>query len=323
MGLSEELVMTRLTEEVPYEMAGMRLDQALAELFADYSRSKLQTWIKSGRVQVNDLVSISPKEKLDGGELVTLDAEAEVVVTAEAEDIPLDIIFEDDSLLIVNKPAGLVVHPAVGNWHGTLLNALLGHEPDLELLPRAGIVHRIDKETSGLLMIAKTLQAHNSLTQQLQDRKITREYIAISRGRMTAGGTVDEPIGRHPSDRKRYIVKESGKEAITHYRVSQRFARHTLIQVKLETGRTHQIRVHMAHIRFPLLGDQVYGGRFQMPPDCTDRLATALRSFKRQALHAAKLGLQHPVTHEYHEWQQPLPDDMADLLDALIENEKQ
>ncbi len=323
MGLSEELVMTRLTEEVPYEMAGMRLDQALAELFADYSRSKLQTWIKSGRVQVNDLVSISPKEKLDGGELVTLDAEAEVVITAEAEDIPLDIIFEDDSLLIVNKPAGLVVHPAVGNWHGTLLNALLGHEPDLELLPRAGIVHRIDKETSGLLMIAKTLQAHNSLTQQLQDRKITREYIAISRGRMTAGGTVDEPIGRHPSDRKRYIVKESGKEAITHYRVSQRFARHTLIQVKLETGRTHQIRVHMAHIRFPLLGDQVYGGRFQMPPDCTDRLATALRSFKRQALHAAKLGLQHPVTNEYHEWQQPLPDDMADLLDALIENEKQ
>jgi 23S rRNA pseudouridine1911/1915/1917 synthase len=323
MGLSEELVMTRLTEEVPYELAGMRLDQALAELFSDYSRSKLQTWIKAGRVQINDLVSISPKAKLDGGEIITLDAEAEVVITAEAENIPLDIIFEDDSILIVNKPAGLVVHPAVGNWNGTLLNALLNYVPGLDSLPRAGIVHRIDKDTSGLLMVAKTLQAHNSLTQQLQEREIVREYIAISRGRMTAGGTVDEPLGRDPTDRKRYVVRMSGKDAITHYRVSQRFLRHTQIRVKLETGRTHQIRVHMAHIRFPLLGDQVYGGRFQMPPNCTERLATVLRSFKRQALHAAKLGLKHPLTDEYMEWEQALPADMTDLLDALTENDNQ
>lgn len=323
MGLSEELVMTRLTEEVPYELAGMRLDQALAELFADYSRSKLQTWIKAGRVQINDQTSLSPKVKLDGGEFITLDAEAEVVIVAEPENIPLDIIFEDESLLIVNKPAGLVVHPAIGNWHGTLLNALLNHAPSLESLPRAGIVHRIDKETSGLLMIAKTLQAHNSLTQQLQDREITREYIAISRGRMTAGGTVDEPIGRDPSDRKRYMVRMSGKEAVTHYRVSQRFTHHTLIRVKLETGRTHQIRVHMAHIRYPLLGDQVYGGRFQMPPKITEHLANLLRGFKRQALHAAKLGLIHPMTGDYLEWEQPLPEDMTELLAALDDNDKQ
>jgi len=313
--------MTRLTEEVPFEMAGMRLDQVLAELFAEYSRSKLQGWVKSGRVLVNGL-ALKPRDKLVGGETIELDAEAEIVIIAEPESIPLEIIFEDESLLIVNKPAGLVVHPAVGNWNGTLLNALLNHDSSLETLPRAGIVHRIDKETSGLLMIAKTLQAHNSLTQQLQDRDINREYLAITKGRMTAGGTVDEPIGRHPTDRKRYAVKENGKFAVTHYRVVQRFTRHTLIRVKLETGRTHQIRVHMAHIRFPLLGDQVYGGRFQMPPDCSERLEKELRSFKRQALHAAKLGLVHPVTDEYMEWEQPLPDDMTRLLEALAENER-
>lgn len=313
--------MTRLTEEVPFEMAGMRLDQVLAELFADYSRSKLQTWVKAGRVQVNGL-TLKAKDKLVGGETIELDAEAEIVITAAPEPIPLEIVFEDDSLLIVNKPAGLVVHPAVGNWNGTLLNALLNHDAHLETLPRGGIVHRIDKDTTGLLMIAKTLQAHNSLTQQLQDRTITREYQAITRGRMTAGGTVDEPIGRDPADRKRYTVRENGKHAVTHYRVGQRFTRHTLVQVKLETGRTHQIRVHMAYIRFPLLGDQVYGGRFQMPPDCSEQLEKELRSFKRQALHAAKLGLQHPVTDEYVEWEQALPEDMTRLLDALAKNER-
>ena len=313
--------MTRLTEEVPYEMAGMRLDQVLAELFSDYSRSKLQAWIKAGRVQVNGL-QLKAKDKVDGGETVTLDAEAEVVITSEAEAIPLDIVYEDESLLIINKPAGLVVHPAVGNWHGTLLNALLNHDKNLETLPRAGIVHRLDKETSGLLMIAKTLQAHHSLTQQLQDREIHREYLAVCKGRMTAGGTVDEPIGRHPTDRKRYTVKESGKEAVTHYRVLQRFNYYSYVQLKLETGRTHQIRVHMAHIRYPLLGDPVYGGRFQMPPNCSERLAQELRTFKRQALHAAKLGLIHPLTDDYCEWQQPVPEDMASLLKALSENEQ-
>ncbi|PPD05633.1 MAG: 23S rRNA pseudouridine(1911/1915/1917) synthase RluD [Methylobacter sp.] len=313
--------MTKFTAEVPYEMAGMRLDQALAELFADYSRSKLQTWIKSGRVYVNG-VALKSRDKLEGGEVIALDAEAEAVISFDAEDIPLDIVYEDGSFLVVNKPAGLVVHPAAGNWSGTLVNALLNHEPSLESLPRAGIIHRLDKETSGLLMVAKSLQAHFSLTQQLQNRTITREYLAVVRGQMISGGTVDAPVGRHPADRKRYIVKRSGKEAVTHYRVVQRFPNHTVVRVKLETGRTHQIRVHMAHIKFPLVGDPVYGGRFQMPPNCSDALEQVLRNFKRQALHAAKLGLVHPETENYLEWEQALPEDMAHLVAALENNER-
>jgi 23S rRNA pseudouridine1911/1915/1917 synthase len=312
--------MIELTAEVPYALAGMRLDLILAELFSDYSRSRLQTWIKTGQVQVNGAV-LKAKDKLEGGEVIVLYAEPETVVYSTAEAIPLDIVFEDDSLLIINKPAGLVVHPAAGNWSGTLLNALLNHDSTLEKMPRAGIIHRLDKDTSGLLMIAKTLPAHNRLTQQLQDREITRHYLAITKGRMTAGGTVDEPIGRHPADRKRYAVRESGKEAVTHYRVIERFRHHTFVQLQLETGRTHQIRVHMAHIRFPLLGDPVYGGRFQMPPECNEALSTFLRDFKRQALHAAKLGLIHPIDNDYYEWEQPMPDDMAGLLTALQENE--
>lgn len=299
----------------------MRLDQCLAEVFPDYSRSKLQTWIKAGRVLVDGEI-MKGREKLDGGEEIELDAEAERVIEYAPQEIPLDIIYEDDSLLIVNKPAGLVVHPAVGNWDGTLVNALLNHAPSLDTLPRAGIVHRIDKDTSGLLMIAKTLQAHNSLVEQLQERSIHREYLALVKGWMTAGGTVDEPIGRHPVDRKRNaVVRRGGKEAITHYRLEQRFKRHTLIRVKLETGRTHQIRVHMTHINYPLVGDQVYGGRFQMPADCSPALADALRNFKRQALHAAKLGLEHPETGEYCEWEQAIPEDMQNLLKLLAENE--
>lgn len=298
----------------------MRLDQCLAEMFPDYSRSKLQTWIKAGRVKV-DGVALRGREKLDGGEEIELDAEAEVVLECDAEDIPLDIVYEDESLLIINKPAGLVVHPAVGNWNGTLVNALLNHDPNLNVLPRAGIVHRIDKETSGLLMIAKTLQAHTSLVEQLQERSINREYLALVKGWMTAGGTVDAPIGRHPVDRKRNAVRRDGKEAVTHYRLEQRFKRHTLIRVKLETGRTHQIRVHMSHINYALVGDQVYGGRFQMPADCSPELAEALRAFKRQALHATKLGLEHPETGEYCEWEKPMPDDMQNLVNLLAANE--
>lgn len=312
--------MTILTERVPEELAGMRLDQCLAEIFPDYSRSKLQTWLKDGRVLV-DGEQRKGREKMDGGEEIELDAEAEQVVEYDAEDIPLDIVYEDDSLLIVNKPAGLVVHPAVGNWTGTLVNALLNHVPSLDTLPRAGIVHRIDKDTSGLLMVAKTLQAHNSLVEQLQERTIHREYLALVKGWMTAGGTVDQPIGRHPVDRKRNAVRRDGKEAVTHYRLEQRFKRHTLIRVKLETGRTHQIRVHMAHINYPLVGDQTYGGRFQMPADCSPALAEALRNFKRQALHATKLGLEHPETGEYMEWEQPMPADMQNLIKLLAENE--
>ncbi len=312
--------MAILTTTIPKEMAGKRLDQCLAEIFPDYSRSKLQTWIKAGRVTANKK-RLKPKDKVDGGEFIELDAEPEQVLEYEAEDIPLQIIYEDEAILIVNKPAGLVVHPAVGHWQGTLVNALLNHNALLKTLPRAGIVHRLDKETSGLLMVAKTLQAHHSLTTQLQERTVTREYLALVKGWMTAGGTIDEPIGRHAGDRKRNTVREDGKPAITHYRLDHRFKRHTLIRVKLETGRTHQIRVHMAHIRYPLVGDQVYGGRFQMPAHCDEELAQQLRAFKRQALHATKLGIQHPVTDEYCEWEQAVPEDMANLLEALKNNE--
>jgi len=312
--------MTILTEKVPEELAGIRLDQILAKLFPDYSRSKLQTWIKLGRVLVDDSVR-KPKERLEGGEMIRLDAEAEAVVECAAEAIPLEIVFEDEALLIVNKPAGMVVHPGAGNWNGTLQNALLYHNQKLVALPRAGIVHRIDKQTSGLLVVAKTLQAHNYLIEQLQAREIHREYQAITQGRMTAGGKVDEPIGRHPVDRKRNAVRENGKQAITHYRVLERFFRHTLIQVNLETGRTHQIRVHMEYIRYPLVGDPVYGGRFRLPPQSNERLEKSLREFKRQALHAAKLGLLHPVSYEYMEWQVDLPEDMQQLLQALKNND--
>jgi 23S rRNA pseudouridine1911/1915/1917 synthase len=312
--------MTHLSEQVPDEMAGMRLDQCLAELFPDYSRSKLQTWIKAGRVWV-DQKQLKAKDKIDGGEWIELDAEPEPVLDDQPEDIELDIIHEDDSILIINKPAGLVVHPAAGHRNGTLVNALLHHEPHLNALPRAGIIHRLDKDTSGLLMIAKTLAAHHSLTDQLQERTIIREYLALVRGWMTAGGTVDEPIGRHPVERKRNAVREDGKEAITHYRLEQRFTHHTLVRVKLETGRTHQIRVHMAHINYPLVGDPLYGGRFQIPAHSNPELQEALRQFKRQALHATRLGLIHPETEDYCEWEQPLPADMQTLLEILQANE--
>lgn len=314
--------MAILTIKVPENLAGMRLDQVLAELFPDYSRSKLQTWIKAGRVRVNN-EALKTRDKLYGGEEIVLDAEPEVVLVCEPENIPLDIIFEDKSILIVNKPAGLVVHPGAGNWKGTLQNALLYHDSRLESLPRAGIIHRIDKDTSGLLMVAKTLQAHHSLSDQLQEREITREYLAVVKGWMTAGGTVNEPIGRHAVDRIRYTVRDDGKEAITHYRLIQRFIHHTFLRVQLETGRTHQIRVHMAHIGYPLVGDQLYGGPFRMPGDCGEAMEKQLRSFKRQALHAAKLGLIHPRTGNYCEWEQPLPEDMHYLLQTLAENDNE
>ena len=312
--------MAILTAEVPIELAGKRLDQILVATFPDYSRNKLQAWVKAGRVTVN-AEQLKAKDRLLGGEELILDAEAEEVTEYQAEDIPLDIIYEDDDILIVNKPAGLVVHPGAGNWTGTLQNALLFHLPDAATIPRSGIVHRIDKDTSGLLMVAKTLAAHHSLIEQLQAREIHREYLAITIGRMTGGGTLDEPIGRHPTDRKKFAVRDGGKPAVTHYRVLERFLRNTLLQVKLETGRTHQIRVHMAHLRFPLVGDPTYSGRFQMPKDCGAELEKVLRSFKRQALHAEKLGLIHPRTGEYCEWQLPVPDDMQELLEALRVND--
>lgn len=306
---------------VPFEMAGFRLDQALAELFPEYSRSRLQTWIKSGRVLVDE-EQLRPKALMKGGEVIVLNAEADVITTLEAEELPLEIVFEDSEMLIINKPAGLVVHPAAGNWSGTLQNGLLFYAPVLSTIPRSGIVHRIDKDTSGLLMIAKTLTAHAHLVNQLQSRTVQREYLAVTQGRMTSGGTVDEPIGRHPVNRKRQAIVASGKMAITHFRVLERYQQHTLIGVKLETGRTHQIRVHMAHIHYPLLGDPVYGGRFRLPKNCGAELAVELHGFKRQALHAAKLGIIHPGTGKYCEWTAELPEDMDKLTEALATNDK-
>ena len=304
------------TAEIPLELSGLRLDQALAELFPDFSRSKLQSWIKEGHVLL-DGEAQNPKRKVLGGEQVLLQAEIELETDCEPEDIPLDIVYEDESLLIVNKPAGLVVHPAAGHREGTLQNALLHHAPSLAGIARSGIVHRIDKDTSGLLMVAKTLKAHKSLVDQLQARDIDREYLALAQGYLTAGGAVDEPIGRHSTDRKRFAVREDGKPSVTHYRIEERLPGHTLLRVKLETGRTHQIRVHLAHIRHPLLGDPVYGGRLRLLPGGNQTLGEALRGFRRQALHAEKLGLEHPSTGEWREWRVDMPEDFQNLLASL------
>ncbi|MCI0655367.1 MAG: 23S rRNA pseudouridine(1911/1915/1917) synthase RluD [Methylococcaceae bacterium] len=305
-----------LGARVPNSLSGCRLDQALARMFPEFSRSRLQTWIRGGRVQV-DGQPLRPRDRVAGGELVRLDFEPEALTNCEPEDLPLDIIFEDDSLIVVNKPAGLVVHPAAGNWCGTLQNALLNHDPELASLPRAGLVHRIDKDTTGLLVIARTLRAHKVLVDQLQARTIQREYFAIVYGTMPAGGTVDEPIARHPVDRRKYAVHESGRVAVTHFRIAERLSHHTLIRVSLETGRTHQIRVHMAHLRYPIVGDPVYGGRFRIPAGCTQDLIERLQQFRRQALHAARLGLEHPVTGRYCEWHVEMPEDLGALLEVL------
>lgn len=298
------------------ELAGKRLDQALAILFPDFSRSRLQQWVKQERVTLDGVVHRS-RDKLVGGEQVELNALIEDQVECRPQAIPLDLVYEDDQILVVNKPVGLVVHPAAGNPDGTLQNALLHHDPELVQLPRAGIVHRLDKDTSGLLVVARTTGAHRSLVEQLQDRAFKREYRTIVTGVMTAGGTVDEPIGRHPIHRTRMAVVFSGKPAVTHYRVIERFKAHTYLRVQLETGRTHQIRVHLAHIRYPIVGDPVYAGRLRMPGGMTDALRSELKGFRRQALHARRLGLTHPTTGEWVEWESPLPDDMEQLLAVL------
>jgi 23S rRNA pseudouridine1911/1915/1917 synthase len=305
-----------LHAEIPAELAGKRLDQVLAELFADYSRSRLTQWLKDGKVLV-DGGQRKPRDKVAGGEQVSLTVELQRDERFEPEPIPLDIVYEDESIIVINKPAGLVVHPAAGNWQGTLLNALLHHDPNLAAVPRAGIVHRLDKLTSGLLVVARTLEAQTSLVAQLQERSLTREYDAVINAVLTGGGKVDAPIGRHPVDRKRMAVVNSGKPAVTHYRLAERFRSHTHIKVKLETGRTHQIRVHMAHLKYPLVGDPVYGGRLRLPPSSSEQLQQTLRRFPRQALHASRLGLQHPQSGEYMEWQVPLPEDMEQLLEVL------
>jgi 23S rRNA pseudouridine1911/1915/1917 synthase len=314
---------TKMTERVqqifiiPDNLGGMRLDQAITKLLPEYSRTQIQEWIKNESLKVND-VSAKTKTLVLGGETITIDAAMKTQPTFEAQAIALDIIHEDDALLVINKPAGMVVHPAAGNPNSTLLNALLHHCPELTKLPRAGIIHRLDKETTGLLVIAKTAPALKKLSAQLKARTISRIYQAIVSGHLISGGTIDEPIARHPIQRKRMAVIETGKIAITHYRLVEKYRAHTRLKVQLETGRTHQIRVHMAHIKHPLLGDPVYAGRLQLPKGATPELVDALRGFKRQALHASELSLVHPLTNKTMTWQAPLPEDMKQLIAILI-----
>jgi 23S rRNA pseudouridine1911/1915/1917 synthase len=301
---------------VPDELYGKRLDQAVAQIFPDYSRSRLQGWIKEGELTVDGKV-LRTRDKLTGGEKIVVDAHIAVIEEHKGEDIPLDIVFEDEHILVLNKPSGLVVHPASGHAEGTLLNALLHHAPEVAQVPRAGIVHRLDRETTGLMVVAKTIQAQTDLVEQLQERSMGREYEAVVQGVMIGGGTVDEPMGRHSKNRLKMAVVGLGKEAITHYRVLKKFRSHTHIRLKLETGRTHQIRVHMAHIKYPLVGDPLYGGRFRLPKNCSERMVETLKGFRRQALHAKKLELWHPYTGEHCSWEIDLPDDLQRLLTVL------
>jgi len=305
-----------LTFCVVHGVEATRLDALLAGLMPEFSRSQLQRWVKEGDVLV-DHKQLRPRDHLTGGETVLINVPDAPVQDWAAQTIPLDIVFEDDHILVLNKPAGLVVHPGAGNPDSTLLNALLSHAPSLRGLARAGIVHRLDKETSGLMVIARTERARLSLIEQLSTRELHREYTTIVNGVMISGGTVNEPIGRHPKDRKRMAVVSRGKPAISHYRVIERFRAHTLVNVKLETGRTHQIRVHMAYIHFPVLGDPVYGGRLRLPPDSDEAFIRSLRNFRRQALHARRLGLVHPVTGKELFWEVPLPADMEKLIAVL------
>jgi 23S rRNA pseudouridine1911/1915/1917 synthase len=306
----------QLTAQIPDDAAGRRLDQVLATVFPDYSRSRLQQWIKSGAVLLNGRAA-EPRFRVAGGERVDIAAELASDSEVRAQAIALDIVYQDAQLLVINKPAGLVVHPAAGNHGGTLQNALLHFDERLAALPRAGIVHRLDKDTTGLMVVARTLPAHKSLVDQLQARSVHRAYLALVQAQVTAGATVDAPIGRHPRDRLRMAVVESGKPAITHYRVLERFAAHTLVEARLESGRTHQIRVHMAHIHHPLVGDPLYGGRLKLPRGASEQLASALRGFARQALHAARLELLHPESGELVSWETGLPDDFEQLLQAV------
>ncbi|HHF3627420.1 23S rRNA pseudouridine(1911/1915/1917) synthase RluD [Haemophilus influenzae] len=306
-----------LSAEVQPEQMGQRLDQTLAELFPEYSRSRLKTWIEADLVKLNDRITNIPREKVLGGERIEIIVEVEDETRFEAENIPLNIVYEDDDIIVINKPKDLVVHPGAGNPNGTVLNALLYHYPPISEVPRAGIVHRLDKDTTGLMVVAKTIPAQTKLVRDLQKRKITREYEAVASGIMTKGGTVDQPMARHATKRTLMAVHPIGKPAVTHYRIMENYRNYTRLRLRLETGRTHQIRVHMAHIAHPLLGDQTYGGRPRPPKNASEDFMEVLRNFKRQALHAVMLRLAHPITGEMMEWYAPLPDDFVELLNAL------
>jgi 23S rRNA pseudouridine1911/1915/1917 synthase len=307
-----------LTAEVTEQQLGFRLDKALASLFPDYSRTRIKEWILEDMVAINGEVINRPREKVYTGQSVEVNAVLEDEVVFEPQNIKLDIVYEDDDILVINKPAGLVVHPGAGNPNGTVLNALLHHYPQIIEVPRAGIVHRLDKDTTGLMVIAKTVPAQTHLVTSLQAREITREYDAIAMGCFTAGGRVEAAIGRDKVNRVKMAVNATGgKHAVTHYRVSEKYRAHTRLRLRLETGRTHQIRVHMAHIGHILAGDPVYGGRPRPPKGASEELLTTLRGFKRQALHATMLRLEHPITGEMMEWHAPTPADMLELANAL------
>lgn len=315
--MSEDAVqLIQLTAEVPSALGGQRLDQVAAQLFDEYSRSRLSNWIKEGRLTVDGAV-VRPRDIVHGGAVLALEAEQEAQGEWLAQDIALNIVYEDEHLLVIDKPAGLVVHPAAGHADGTLLNALLHHVPDIINVPRAGIVHRLDKDTTGLMVVAKTLQAQTRLVDQMQKRTVSRIYECIVIGVITSGGKIDAPIGRSSANRQRMAVIDGGKPAVTHYRVLERFRSHTHVRVKLETGRTHQIRVHMTHVGYPLVGDPLYAGRFRIPPAASPTLVQTLKEFPRQALHARFLELSHPITGQRMKWQSALPDDMVWMLSLL------
>jgi len=301
-------------------MLGQRLDRALTQLCEDYSRSTIQSWIKTGLVVMDD-EQPKQKDKVFGGELIEIAVPEIRSGEWQAQDIDFEIVHEDEFMLVVNKPAGLVVHPGAGNPDGTLLNGLLYRYPENRSLARVGIVHRLDKDTSGLMVVAKTEAARLGLIEQLVDHSLHREYLALVNGRVISGNTIDEPIARDKGDRRKMAINMMGKEAISHYRVDQRFRNHTLLRVQLETGRTHQIRVHMTHIGFPLVGDPVYGRRLAIAGDCAPVLEAQLRQFKRQALHATRIEYQHPILDQHQSWERPLPDDMQALIDACVDDD--
>lgn len=311
-----------LTAKIPGELSGKRLDQALAILFPEHSRSRLQNWIKSGDVQLNKQI-INQKQRVQSGDLVEIYTSLEPQDEWIAENIPLEIIYEDDYLLVINKPAGIVVHPGAGNPQHTLLNALLHYDPKLEYVPRAGIVQRLDKDTSGVMVIARTPESHTSLVAALQAREISREYQTVVTGVMTAGGKIDQPVGRHPQKRTQMAVVKNGKGAVTHYRIIKKYRSYTHLRVNLETGRTHQIRVHMAWLKNPIVGDPVYAGRAKLPKTATPELIHVLQTFPRQALHASAISLKHPVTGETLQYVSPLPDDIQHLIIALENDAKE
>lgn len=313
----------KLDSIIENHQLGQRLDQALAELFPDYSRSRIKEWILQGNVQVNGKAINKPKEKVMGGEAISISTVIEEDVRWEPQNISLNIVYEDEHILVIDKPRDLVVHPGAGNPDGTMLNALLYHYPSLVDVPRAGIVHRLDKDTTGLMVVAKTIPAQTYLVESLQRRDITREYEAIAMGTMTAGGIVNQPISRHSTKRTHMAVHPMGKPAVTHYRVMEHFRAHTRLRLRLETGRTHQIRVHMSHINHPLIGDPLYSGRPRPPKKASEHLLQILRQFDRQALHAVMLRLEHPITGEMMEWHSPIPDDMQQLILALREDTQQ